>query len=114
MPVMLQKQELVMNIKKLIGLRIKEIRKNRGFTQEKLAELINVDSGYISKLELGINSPSITKFEILAAALEVKIKDFFDYEHLSKEDLKQELNQSFDRQTEQKQKLIYKIIKSFE
>ena len=38
-----------MNTKELLGLKIKEIRKQRKLTQEKLSELVGVDNGYISK-----------------------------------------------------------------
>ena len=39
-----------MNTKELLGLRVKEFRKQKKLTQEKLAEIIGVDNGYISKL----------------------------------------------------------------
>ena len=48
-----------MNTKELLGLKVKEIRRMRKITQEKLSEIIGVDNGYISKLEVGQNFPSI-------------------------------------------------------
>ena len=43
-----------------IGNKIKEIRKKRGLTQAKLAERINVDPKYVSRLETGSSVASIT------------------------------------------------------
>ena len=48
-----------MDTKELLGLKVKEIRKSRKITQEKLSEIIGVDNGYISKLEVGQNFPSL-------------------------------------------------------
>ncbi len=41
-------------IEKDIGKRIQEYRKKRGFTQEQLAEKINVSTNYLSALERGV------------------------------------------------------------
>ena len=46
------------NVKKLLGNRIKEIRKERKITQEKLAELIDIEPNNVSKIENGKNYPS--------------------------------------------------------
>ena len=48
-----------MNTRELLGLKIKEYRKNKKLTQEKLAEILELDVGYISKLEVGRNFPTI-------------------------------------------------------
>ena len=42
-----------MNIKKLLGKKIQKIRKTRGITQEKLAELVELDTSSISHIENG-------------------------------------------------------------
>lgn len=45
------------NIKSLLGKRIKEIRKKRGLTQEKLAELAGIETPSLSNIENGKNYP---------------------------------------------------------
>ena len=58
---------------KLIGERIKEARKNKGYTQEKLAEEIDVAVGYICKLENGfpINLKRVSQLsQILDVSME--------------------------------------------
>ena len=47
------------NIKHLLGKRIKEIRKRRGFTQEKLAELAGIEIPSLSNIENLNNSHMI-------------------------------------------------------
>lgn len=46
-----------MNIKKLLGKRIKELRKNKGITQEALSEKAGIDSKHLSRIECGVNFP---------------------------------------------------------
>lgn len=57
--------------KKLLGKRIKEARNKKGLTQENLAELINVSSFYISRLESGGKSPSVETLIKLSNTLDV-------------------------------------------
>lgn len=38
-----------------IGLKIRELRKKRGFTQERLAEYLNISSQAVSKWENGVS-----------------------------------------------------------
>jgi transcriptional regulator with XRE-family HTH domain len=58
-----------MNQKK-IGSFLKELRKQKGITQEKFAEKLNVSGRTVSRWETGINLPDIS--------LLVEIADFFD------------------------------------
>ena len=39
--------------KKCFGARMKEIRESRGLNQEQLAELVNMESRHISRIETG-------------------------------------------------------------
>lgn len=66
----------------LFGKRIKEIRKNKKMTQEKLAEIVDLDCQTISRIETGYYFTSYENLEKLATALEVEIKDFFDFQYL--------------------------------
>lgn len=75
-----------MNPKKLLGLKIKEIRKSRGFTQEKLAELISMDSGYICKMEIGLHAPSLDTLEKLAKVLNTELSEFLNFENITEQD----------------------------
>lgn len=48
-------------------------RKALGLTQEKLAERAGVSTNYISKLEIGMNAPSLRALSRLAEALQVDV-----------------------------------------
>ena len=71
---------------KLIGSRIKTTRKKAGRTQEWLAEQIDVSVGYISQIERGDYSPSVTLALKLAKLCNVTVEDIFEYEEDNGED----------------------------
>jgi len=68
----------MMNIKQRFGLKIKELRKIKGISQEKLANLAEIDRTYLPTIEKGDRNVSIEVVEKLAKALNVKVKDLFD------------------------------------
>jgi HTH-type transcriptional regulator, cell division transcriptional repressor len=55
----------------LFGRRLRELRKERGLTQEALAESADLSGNYISDLELGRKVPSLTILVRLSQALDV-------------------------------------------
>ena len=65
--------------KMMIGSRIKELRKERGMTQEQLAKSVGISSQAISKWENNIALPDITLVPILAQIFGVTIDDLFAY-----------------------------------
>ncbi|WP_116790242.1 helix-turn-helix domain-containing protein [Flavobacterium psychrotrophum] len=67
-----------MDIKQKFGLKIKELRKLKKLSQERLANLAEIDRTYLPTIEKGERNVSITVIEKLAIALGVKIKDLFD------------------------------------
>lgn len=69
-----------MSLKTRLGIRIRTIRKNRGMTQEQLAELIDRSTDGISNIERGLSSPSVETLERLATKLDIPIRDFFGFD----------------------------------
>ena len=65
-------------IKDIVGKRIKELRLNKNLTQEKFAELCELDRTYITSLENGKRNISIINLEKICNALDISLKDFFD------------------------------------
>lgn len=61
-----------------IGRRIKDIRKKRRISQEKLAEATGKSREYIGYLERGERSPSFEMILTLSIALEVKPSDLIE------------------------------------
>ena len=58
-------------LKKAFGEALQELRKERGLSQEKLAEYTNVDRVYISFLENGKRSPSLKMIFAVSSILEI-------------------------------------------
>lgn len=61
-----------MELKIAFGKTLKSLRIEKGFTQEKLAELSNLDVTFISKMENGKLQPSLTTIFSISKALGVK------------------------------------------
>lgn len=62
-----------MNINQRFGQRIKEIRKAKGLSQEKLANLAEVDRTYLPEVERGERNISLVVAEKIANALGEKL-----------------------------------------
>ncbi len=62
-----------------IGNKIKELRKQRGITQEQLANGIGISFQAVSKWETGIALPDITLAPILAGYFCVSLDDLFEF-----------------------------------
>jgi len=100
-----------MNNKKLLGKRIKELRKNKGLTQEKFAEMINLETASLSGIESGRHFPSLPTLERIANKLNVEIKTLFDYNPTkSIDEIKKEIIENIDRLSPEKLNLIYGMI----
>lgn len=57
---------------------LKEIRKNKGMTQEELAAKCDVQRTTISMIEVGENLPSVPLAKKIAEILDVDWKGFFE------------------------------------
>lgn len=60
------------------GNAIREIRTQRGISQEALADKCGLDRTYISGIERGERNPSLTNILKIAAALEVRAAEIHD------------------------------------
>jgi transcriptional regulator with XRE-family HTH domain len=69
-----------MDIRKKIGLRIKEYRTNLKLTQEALAFKAEIDKTYVNEVENGKRNVSVINLEKIIGALDVTIRDFFNSE----------------------------------
>lgn len=69
-----------MNIKNLLGKKIKEKRLSQHLTQEQLAERIGISPKSLSQIELGNNFVSADNLEQICLALNIQVKNLFDFE----------------------------------
>ena len=56
---------------------IKKLRKKRGYSLNTFSELSGISKGYLSKIENGVNVPTITTIHKIATALKVDVTHFF-------------------------------------
>lgn len=99
--------------KKLLGLRIKELRKAKGFTQEELAEKLNIETRQLSKLETGKHYPSFETVVALLKTFDMTFEELTTFDHLDTvENIKQKLQNEIDSLDENKTLIIYKLIRN--
>jgi len=70
-----------MNICQKFGLNVRKYRNQKGFSQEKLAEVSGLHRTYISAVERGVRSISLDNIEKIASALEIDAYKLFVFEN---------------------------------
>lgn len=68
-----------MAIKEDVGKRIKELRNNKGISQEMLAHEAGLDRTYITSVERGKRNISVVNLEKIANALNMNLSEFFNF-----------------------------------
>lgn len=63
--------------KEKLGRKIQKLRKELGYTQEELAERVNISRTHMGHIEQGRKSPSLKIMDKLAKALKTKVSDLF-------------------------------------
>ena len=77
---------------KLVGERIRAIRKEKGLTQEKLGQMTGQQKTYIGGIERGERNISLESLGKILDSLEVSPNYFFNYSNVDLE------NEQFDKQ----------------
>ena len=75
----------------LMGMRVKELRKKAGLTQEELARLSYLDRSYIVSLENSHRNPTVITISRIAAGMGLRLVDYFDsplFDELEKQEKK--------------------------
>lgn len=100
---------------KALGQRMKQYRKRKGMTQERLAERLDISVSYVSRVERGAVKVSLETLAKIAAVLEVSPADLLggmaknDFNYLNRE--LAEIVQNMDAE---KIRLLTNIAKSIE
>jgi transcriptional regulator with XRE-family HTH domain len=66
-------------IKKQFGKHLRKLRKEKGWTQEELAEKANMHFTYIGQIERGIRNPSLVNLYKLSKALKIHLGNLFSF-----------------------------------
>jgi len=99
--------------KVLLGARIKELRKVKKLSQDKLSEKITIDPKHLSRIEVGKSYPSLDTLEKIAESLGVEIKEFFEFKHQEgNKELVKNIGEFLKIVDDEKLRLIFKIIRA--
>ena len=97
-----------------VGKRIKELREAKKLKQVQLAELIDMEATNLSKLEKGLHLPKEENLKKITKALNVDVKDLFDFGHVkTKQELIEEMNLIFEQSTPEEVQFFYKVMTSY-
>lgn len=69
---------MTITLRKQFGLRVRELRKASGFSQEAFADTCGFARSYMSRVERGSGNPSLDAIETIASALNVDVKVLFE------------------------------------
>ncbi len=93
-----------------LGKRIADLRNKNGFTQDKLAELVNYSTNHISKLELARTNPSFDLLVKIANAFQIELKELFNFnDNHDIVYIKNKMHKIIENSDETFLKTIYKI-----
>ncbi|MEK4508239.1 helix-turn-helix domain-containing protein [Paenibacillus sp. FSL K6-2524] len=88
------------NISITVGEKIRELRQQRGFSQEKLAFKAGITPSYMGQIERGEKSPTIDTLDKVTRALNIELSDLFVFTS----------NETSDLETTHIDKITYQLL----
>jgi len=110
-----ERGDLIMDLIKVVGERIRFYRKERGLSQEELAYRASLHNTYIGQLERGEKNATIESLAKVCVALDVTLAEFFKDEVSEQKVLSFELEQvvgQLEGRSKKDQQAILTVIKS--
>jgi transcriptional regulator with XRE-family HTH domain len=99
--------------KELFGARLKSLRENKGWTQEYLAEKMDISTNYLSSIERGKENPTFDMLIKFSLALKVDMWELFDFEHeVNSKELRDMLNKLSKEVNEEKLMLAVRVLRA--
>ncbi|MFD5021077.1 helix-turn-helix domain-containing protein [Paenibacillus sp. NPDC058367] len=107
------------NIKEVVGARVRELRKEKGMSQEELAHAANLHPTYIGKLERGERNMSVESLDKATQALGITLEQLFRYIQPSNQDeesmvMEQIINRLYGKSLQEKHTILKLIDTAFE
>lgn len=95
----------------LVGIRIMQKRKEMGFSQEKLAELIDISKNHLSSIECGHHLPTVKVTQSLCNVL----GGTFDYYYIGeiKDDSKSEILELFEKLSPTEREYVLLLLNTY-
>lgn len=67
------------DIAKIVGIRIRDLRNEKGWSQEELAHRAGIHPSHLGRLERGEKSPTLDSIEKVINALDITFEELFRY-----------------------------------
>lgn len=97
-----------MSTKKLLGAKIRNLRKTRKIAQEKLSEMAEISPRQMVRIENGQSFPTLENLEKIASALNVPIQSLFENDYYdSIENLKTKLHEKINKLDDKNTRFLY-------
>ena len=101
------------NPKKQIGVRLKELRKGKGLSQEELAEKVQTSANYLSHIERGTKNPTLDMLIKIADSMGVELPELFNFKReMTPKELKETLYKFVTELNDDKIKTAIKALKT--
>jgi transcriptional regulator with XRE-family HTH domain len=100
-----------------LGRRIRELRKIRGWSQEKLGEMADLHPTYVGGIERGERNVAFENLVHIASAFGLSLSQFFDYQkgaNSRRDALKAELIVSLQSRDQKELKLLSDMLKALD
>jgi len=99
------------DLKQMLGARIKEIRAKKKITQEQLSERMGINPKFLSSIERGKENPTLNTLIRLSESLEVDLAEIFSFIQIEDPTQRKSLITSLLNEADSDQlKLIFKIL----
>ena len=98
--------------KHFIAKKIRVARKNAKFTQEELAEKINISSKQLSRIEMAAYIPSLPTFLKIVNILKMDLQDFGVKIHENKNSIKEDFLKIIYGLSDNELKYYYEVVKT--
>jgi len=109
--------DLMSELSKDIGNRIRNIRKEQGLSQEELAHRANIHPSHMGQLERGEKSPTIDSLEKIVQALNINFEALFNNSKVTENNEPRDVINMIVHKLEgrdiKEQEVAYKVLKLF-
>ena len=103
----------MMTQKQLFGARIKHLREGRDWTQEYLAERMDISTNYLSSIERGKENPTFDMLIKFSDSLKVETWELFDFGHeASPKELREMIKRFLKEIDDEKLRLMVKFLRA--
>jgi len=69
-----------LELSKILGNRIRQLREDRKISQQSLAEMCNVEKSNMARIEAGRTNPTLLSLYKISSALKISLAELVDFE----------------------------------